>query len=296
MLKELIKQTIIKWLNTEKIIFSLLFVLYMWFPIYSIVNNIYNNDVTVLSIILLISYFSSIGFIKLMNLVSEEKRNIAINIIKQIKNSAKQLKSGDVFFLTYSGHGSQIPDLNHDEEDSLDECWIAYDKPILDDELEILWTKFNEGVKIVLISDSCHSGTMVKSLKRRKILHPRNLSFTVRNQIWSDQKRYNKLMKKLDKLADKKSNSVLKANIICLSACQDYQSAFEGESNGLFTECLLKIIHQNKNPKRGQKQKRLTPHYLITTAKKMLKGKQIPMYYKSDNIARTYLLQDIFSL
>lgn len=26
----------------------------------------------------------------------------------------------------------------------------------------------------------------------------------------------------------------------------------------------------------------------------MLKGKQIPMYYKSDNITRTYLLQEIF--
>jgi len=220
----------------------------------------------------------------------------ADNIIKQIKNSAKQLKSGDVFFLTYSGHGSQIPDLNHDEEDSLDECWIAYDKPILDDELEILWTKFNEGVKIVLISDSCHSGTMVKSLKRRKILHPRNLSFTVRNQIWSDHKKYNKLIKKLDKLADKKGNLELKANIICLSACQDYQLAFEGENHGLFTECLLKIIHQNEKPKRGQKPKRLTANYLINTAKKMLKGKQIPMYYKSDNITRTYLLQEIFSL
>lgn len=220
----------------------------------------------------------------------------ADNIIKRIKESAKLLESGDVFFLTYSGHGSQIPDLNHDEEDGLDECWIAHDKPILDDELGTLWTKFDEGVKIVLISDSCHSGTMAKSLKSKNILYPRNLSFSIRNQIWSDQKRYNKLIKKLDKLADKKSNSVLKANIICLSACQDYQLAFEGESNGLFTECLLKIIHQNEKPKRGQKPKRLTANYLITTAKKMLKGKQIPMYYKSDNIARTYLLQDIFSL
>lgn len=220
----------------------------------------------------------------------------ADNIIKQIKDSAKQLKSGDVFFLTYSGHGSQIPDLNHDEEDTLDECWIAYDKPVLDDELGTLWTKFNEGVKIVLISDSCHSGTMAKSFKSKKILHPRNLSFTIRNQIWSEDKKYKKLIKKLDKLADKKSNSSLKANIICLSACQDYQLAFEGESHGLFTECLLKIIHQNEKPKRGKQQKRLTPNYLITTAKKMLKGKQIPMYYKSNNIARTYLLQDIFSL
>lgn len=220
----------------------------------------------------------------------------ADNIIKQIKESAKLLESGDVFFLTYSGHSSQIPNLNYEEDDGLDECWIAYDKPILDDELGILWTEFAEGVKIVLISDSCHSGTIAKSLKSKKILHSRNLSFSTRNQIWSNKRKYNQLIKKLDKLAEKNSNSPLKANIISLSACQDYQLAFEGEKHGLFTECLFKIIHQNQKPKRGQKPKRLTANYLITTAKKMLKGIQTPMYYKSDNIPRNYLLKDIFSL
>jgi hypothetical protein len=86
MSKELIKQTIIKWLNTEHIAFGLLFILYMWFPIYSLVQNKTNDNVLGLSIILLVSYFSAIGFIKNLNLVSEEKRDEAIRVINQIKN------------------------------------------------------------------------------------------------------------------------------------------------------------------------------------------------------------------
>lgn len=86
MTKELIKQTVIKWLNTEHIAFGLLFILYMWFPIYSLVQNKTNDRVLELSIILLVSYFSAIGFIKTLNLISEEKRNNAIRVINQIKN------------------------------------------------------------------------------------------------------------------------------------------------------------------------------------------------------------------
>ena len=86
MSKELIKQRIIKWLNTEHIAFGLLFILYMWFPIYSLVQNKTNDNVLGLSIILLVSYFSAIAFIKTLNLVSEEKRNNAIRNINQIKN------------------------------------------------------------------------------------------------------------------------------------------------------------------------------------------------------------------
>jgi hypothetical protein len=37
--------------------------------------------------------------------------------------------------LTYSGHGSQIPDVSQDEVDHYDETWCLYDGQLLDDEL-----------------------------------------------------------------------------------------------------------------------------------------------------------------
>ena len=38
-------------------------------------------------------------------------------VLDGIGDAAKNLKSGDFFFLTYSGHGGQAPDLNSEEPD-----------------------------------------------------------------------------------------------------------------------------------------------------------------------------------
>ena len=82
-----------------------------------------------------------------------------------ITSAAGQLEAGDIFFVTYSGHGGQVPDLNdEDEKDGSDETWLAYDRQVIDDELFELWTKFKPGVRILVLSDSCHSGSVNKSI------------------------------------------------------------------------------------------------------------------------------------
>lgn len=88
----------------------------------------------------------------------------ALAIKDKISEAASQLVSGDLFFLTYSGHGSQVPDEQGDEDDGSDETWITYDRQLLDDELYVLWQSFKENVRIFVLSDSCHSGTMVRML------------------------------------------------------------------------------------------------------------------------------------
>lgn len=210
-------------------------------------------------------------------------------IIKTIKDSAKQLKSGDTFLLSYSGHGSQLPDLNSDERDRKDECWICYDKPLLDDELYQLWGLFKEGVKIIFISDSCHSGTMIKSGKKPVI--PRLCPTSLLATMYANKKKLGQLKNKLTKLSAQETE--IKAGIIALTACKDNEMALEGANYGLFTEYLVKTINSNLKPKKGQKPKRLTPNYLITEVKKVLKGKQTPTYSKLGNIPRTFLLESI---
>lgn len=39
-------------------------------------------------------------------------------VLTAIKSAATELVPGDIFLLTYSGHGSQLPDLNGDEVDN----------------------------------------------------------------------------------------------------------------------------------------------------------------------------------
>jgi len=86
-------------------------------------------------------------------------------VLSKLDDLAKQLKSGDLLVVSYSGHGGQAPDLNGDETDGLDETWCLYDGQILDDELYGAWMKFQPGVRILAFSDSCHSGTVLRMKK-----------------------------------------------------------------------------------------------------------------------------------
>jgi hypothetical protein len=91
-----------------------------------------------------------------------DEQGTSQNITDAIADAARELRSGDIFLLTYAGHGSQVPDATGEETEQLDETWVAYDRQIIDDELYALWGRFQPGVRILMISDSCHSGTVAR--------------------------------------------------------------------------------------------------------------------------------------
>lgn len=71
---------------------------------------------------------------------------------------------GDVIYFHYSGHGSQMRDLNGDEADGLDEiiCPVDLnwkDKVIKDDQLKEIFDRVPNGVNLTISLDCCNSGT-----------------------------------------------------------------------------------------------------------------------------------------
>lgn len=81
-------------------------------------------------------------------------------ILDYIDWAANTLKVGDMFVFYYSGHGGKkIKEGDPNEPDGYDETLIVYDREICDDELAGLWLQFKPGVRIVMLSDSCNSGT-----------------------------------------------------------------------------------------------------------------------------------------
>jgi len=88
----------------------------------------------------------------------------SVNVINAIGNASLKLGKGDLLLFTFSGHGSQQldPIFGDETEDCWDERIALYDRHLLDDELYALWGKFNDGVRIFFIVDSCHSGTMAQ--------------------------------------------------------------------------------------------------------------------------------------
>ena len=88
-------------------------------------------------------------------------------VIGEIKATAARMNPGDIFFLTYSGHGSQVPDFSGDErlerpEDAVDETLCLYDGQVVDDELYALWAAFPKDSRVLAVFDCCHSGSAVK--------------------------------------------------------------------------------------------------------------------------------------
>jgi hypothetical protein len=91
-------------------------------------------------------------------------------LIKQV-TQAKEAGVKDIsVLLCYAGHGSQVKDQKEggDENDGLDETWVTYDSSfekgendIRDDEILDLIQKLEGlGSQVLLISDSCHSGSV----------------------------------------------------------------------------------------------------------------------------------------
>ncbi len=83
-------------------------------------------------------------------------------VLDHLKHAARMTRPGDLFLFYFAGHGQQRPDQSSDEDDGFDELLLAFDRPVDDDELDEIWREFSEGVRILMISDSCHSGTNFK--------------------------------------------------------------------------------------------------------------------------------------
>ncbi len=79
----------------------------------------------------------------------------------RIREAARDLNgTGGTFLLAFSGHGA-LRRRDELEPHGWDEAWCLQDGPLLDDDLYDLLTDFDASVQIWVISDSCHSGTMV---------------------------------------------------------------------------------------------------------------------------------------
>ncbi|HSB10677.1 MAG TPA: caspase family protein [Blastocatellia bacterium] len=178
------------------------------------------------------------------------------SVIKEVTSAAKSLKSGDIFMLTYSGHGGQLPDLNDDESDSQDETWCLYDGELVDDEIYSLLAKFVAGVRILVFSDSCHSGTVLKeafyppATRARSAdgtseeVRYRNMPTDAALRTYRDNKSFYDPILKDPKL--KESRDAVKASAILISGCQDNQLSQDGAFNGLFTGTMLRVWNGGK--------------------------------------------------
>jgi hypothetical protein len=153
----------------------------------------------------------------------------------------------------YSGHGSFVPDEDGDEPDGTDECLCPYDVrsqgPITDDELFTLYSDRAQGVRVLMIADSCHSGTVarfsaaamppaVKGSRgpQRKVRFLPPAAFLSRREA----------AKLGPKRAIRPSSPPGRYASLLMAGCQDteysYDAVFEGRANGAFSFVALRCL------------------------------------------------------
>lgn len=239
-------------------------------------------------------------------LLNEEATSSAV--LAQLASAAANLQSGDILVLSYSGHGGQVGDVTGDEDDALDETWCLYDRQLIDDELHAMWAKFRAGVRIVVFSDSCHSGTVTKSLmltlhKRVQDFAPAHaqeavLDFQRVDAALVDSKgqafgapdaavkalplqrswgMYLKNKATYDSLqliagGDKSLPLAIQASVLLFSGCQDEQLSRDGPQNGAFTVAVKTAWNA------GAFQGSYRDFYQLIKANKQLRADQTPNY------------------
>jgi hypothetical protein len=191
------------------------------------------------------------------------KKATRAHALAAMRSAARTLKAGDLFFMTYSGHGGQVRDINGDEADGQDETWCLYDGQLIDDELYFELSQFAAGVRILVLSDSCHSGTVTRAPPPPPLpgMRPKAMPPAVAARVYRDHAAfYDKLQADVAKAAGNKPSvdpdaalaqvgaaahvtalvGAFKPNVVLISGCQDNQTSMDGDHNGAFTEQVLK--------------------------------------------------------
>lgn len=193
------------------------------------------------------------GFSVKLLLDSKATRN---NIIREIKALMKKTEAGDSVVIQYSGHGSFVPDENGDEPDGNDECICPHDifvngkaNFITDDELFEFYSLRNKESKLLIISDSCHSGTVSRAAPALGGDGPvRKMRFLAPAAFLPESE--------LEKLGTADNREIRSASPpgryagLLMGGCRDkqvsYDASFDGRANGAFSFVALEALKKLK--------------------------------------------------
>lgn len=175
--------------------------------------------------------------------IMKTKDVIADHVLDKIKKASEMLQSGDIFLLTFAGHGASVPDINGDENGGEDDVWVCHDRMLIDDELYALWSRFQPKVRIVVISDSCTNGTVISvpdsvldmfAFDKVEHLYSRAMPRGTRNLVYEKHKCF------YDGIQLRTTREFPASTILLLASSQDGQPSFDNGSYGIFTNALIK--------------------------------------------------------
>jgi hypothetical protein len=177
------------------------------------------------------------------------------NIINKLNYLLSVASQYDEMWISYSGHGTQVEDLQNDESDQQDEALCPVDHRIngfiIDDYLlnEFI-LKLPLNITLISLMDCCHSGTIL------------DLPYLYKNNFKCINKDFTKAVerkfKRLRELQKKQKEVVVEnpydlnftfPSVVCISGCRDDQTSadafidnkFAGAMTWSFLKCLKEV-------------------------------------------------------
>ncbi|HVR96661.1 MAG TPA: caspase family protein [Thermoanaerobaculia bacterium] len=168
-------------------------------------------------------------------------------ILRSLGSLVDEGRPGDVLVFQFAGHGTQLDDLNSDEDDSKDEAICAFDFAdgafVIDDDLAEVFGRLRDGVNLTCFIDCCHSGTITRvaaglpggppadpTARRRFVVASREL-----------QEAHAQFRRGLgDSRSATREQSQMRE--VTFSACQPFEVAWEVQGQGEFTRHANRIL------------------------------------------------------
>lgn len=176
-------------------------------------------------------------------------------MVSAITDTLRRLAAGDTAIVTYSGHGTYIPDRTGDEQDGRDEALCPWDlnrNLLLDDELRDLLSQRAPGSRVLLITDCCHSGTMTRDFvadSPEPLATPRYIPFAeLTNDMCQET-----VARIVAQAREARTREVVndQTDLIHLAGCRDDQVSYDatigGKACGAFTHYAIKALEARQS-------------------------------------------------
>lgn len=201
--------------------------------------------------------FASRGFSVRTLLDAAATKQAMVAAIRELLDRAHD---GDTAAITFSGHGTYVFDVDGDESDGFDEALCPHDvntigEPLTDDEIHELLSARRSGVRLLLIADSCHSGTvsrapLVKNAPRKRFLPPSRWMDPSRLAGHTAQPRNVGRASAFSGIFGPGSSNSGQPPLddVLMAGCMEgkfnfsYDATFDGRANGAFTSFALKAL------------------------------------------------------
>lgn len=154
---------------------------------------------------------------------------------------------GDMFVFSISAHGTYVVDESGDERERYDEALCPHDSQdhlIVDDELRTIFEKVPTESNLVVIADTCHSGTVTRSNpgmptpddRRVRFLNPSLRDAATLSRPWLAQTNHERIY----------DESAMKEVLLsgCAASEYSYDALIDGSYHGAMTYYALEIIRE----------------------------------------------------